>query len=109
MRSDLGGIKKRLARLELLQRQREQQFELRRCDQEFRDLAPVLVNYEALTPEQEDEVFQRLLRLFRLEHEGGLPLTTSLDKLPEPFKTAVYQALAAGLDKEVAPPAEMRS
>ena len=109
MRGDGGRIKKRLARLELVQRQREQQLELRRCDQEFRDLAPVLVHYEALIPEQEDEVFQRLLRLFRLEHEAGLPLTTSLDKLPEPFRTAVYQVLAAGLDKEIAPSAEMRS
>src|SRR5947209_1158378 len=109
MRSDRGSIKKRLARLEHLQWQREQQLELRRCDQEFRDLAPVLVNYEALTPEQEDEVFQRLLRLFRLEHEAGVALTTSLDKLPEPFRTAVYQVLAAALDKEATPPAEMRS
>jgi hypothetical protein len=39
-------------------------------------LAPVLVNYQTLTPEQEDEIFQRLLRLFRLEHEAGVPLKT---------------------------------
>ena len=50
MRSKLGRIQTRLARLEFLQR-----------EQEFTDLEGVLTNYEAFTPEEEEAVFRRLL------------------------------------------------
>ena len=92
-----GRIQKRLACLEFLQR-----------EQEFKDLEGVLAHYATLSPEEDAAVQQRLIRLFNAELAAGVPLLTSLEKLPEPFKGHIYQYLAESYDREAAARAQTR-
>ena len=84
MRTERGGLQKRLRRLEFCQREAE-----------FKDLASVLVHYEELTEAQFTVILPRLIRLFDEELRAGVPLEECMDKLPEAFKLAVYQQVLA--------------
>jgi hypothetical protein len=63
----------------------------------------LLDNYEALTPERSTQVLQELICLFQKEHDAGVPVEQSLDKLPPRFKAEVYKCLLSKPAQEAQP------